>query len=157
MTAPSLSEAKSGLEQTLDKETLSQVLKSATRHEEIERKFVVSNPPENLELYEKEEIEQHYLPVKGDSEVRIRSADGKYYITEKSGAGIKRDEIEAEILKDTFESLKSKALSSLRKTRYIIPASKGKKIEINVHKEQLNGLNVVEVEFESLKEAYALK
>ena len=94
MTVLSLSEGKSGLEQVLDKETLSKILRFSVKREEIERKFVISNLPNGLDSYEKEEIEQFYIPVQGQSEVRIRSASGRYFITEKSGTGIKRNETE---------------------------------------------------------------
>ncbi len=157
MTVSSLSEEKSGLEQILDKETLSEVLKSSVKHDEIERKFFISSLPENLDLYEKEEIEQHYIPVQGKSEVRIRSVGDKHYITEKSGPGIKRTEIEAEISKETFHSIEIKSLTSLRKTRYIIPTKNGDTIELNIYKDKLSGLNVAEIEFDSIDKAESFK
>ena len=49
---------------------------------EIERKFTVKKLPENLENYEKKELEQAYLctnPV-----VRIRRSNEEYYLTYKS-------------------------------------------------------------------------
>ena len=48
---------------------------------EIERKFAVVKIPENLEKYEKEEIEQGYLCIKPT--VRIRKSNDEYTLNYK--------------------------------------------------------------------------
>ena len=57
---------------------------------EIERKFLISKLPENLDDYPFHQIEQGYLctqPV-----VRIRRQDDTYILTYKSGGMISREE-----------------------------------------------------------------
>ena len=57
---------------------------------EIERKFLVNKIPENLENYEKIEIEQGYLTNKPT--IRIRKANGKYILTIKSKFGVSKSD-----------------------------------------------------------------
>lgn len=157
MTGRSLHEEKSGLETILNNEELSKILNSATKHNEIERRFLVLEPPRDLSLYDKEEIEQHYLETGNDSEVRVRTAGGRHCITEKKGLGLSRTEVEVEIPEQLFESIKTMGVASLKKTRYRVPSANGKVVELNVYKDALSGLSVAEAEFESIEEAESFK
>ena len=98
---------------------------------EIERKFLVNKIPENLENYEKIEIEQGYLTNKPT--IRIRKANEKYILTK-----VQEDMYFKDVLK---------------KTRYIIPLDNGLKVELDIFKERLFGLVFAEVEFQSLEMA----
>lgn len=127
---------------------------------EIERKFLVNKIPENLENYEKIEIEQGYLTNKPT--IRIRKANEKYILTIKSKFGVSKsdngsivnNEHELEITAKEYEHLKKKIDGRvLKKTRYIIPLDNGLKVELDIFKERLFGLVFAEVEFQSLEMA----
>lgn len=130
---------------------------------EIERKFTIRRLPENLEQYEKKEIEQGYLctgPV-----VRIRKSNEDYILTYKSKKGIvllenatarSCVEVELSLEKESYEHLREKVDGSLiSKTRYLIPFKAGRTIELDVFHGCLTGLMFAEVEFESEEEAAA--
>lgn len=128
---------------------------------EIERKFTVKQLPENLENYEKKELEQAYLctnPV-----VRIRRSNEEYYLTYKSKEDLKLkkdatarccEEVELPLKKEAYEHLREKADGQIiTKTRYIIPMGNNRKIELDVFHGYLDGLVFAEIEFESEEEA----
>ena len=132
---------------------------------EIERKFTIKKLPENLEQYEKKELEQGYLctgPV-----VRIRKSNEEYILTYKSKQGIvlaegatarSCEEVELPLTKEAYEHLKRKTDGALiSKTRYIIPIENDRKIELDVFHGHLSGLQFAEVEFESEEEAAAFR
>jgi adenylate cyclase len=117
---------------------------------EIERKFLVAQPPEDFETYPSEEIEQGYIVVEGSAEVRVRRRAGRTLLTVKSGGGRVRVEEEFEIDERRFDSLWP--LSDGRrvaKVRYRLPADGGLTIELDVYTGDLAGLIVAEVEFAS--------
>lgn len=118
---------------------------------EIEKKFLIEekNLPKNLESYHFDEIEQWYLSITDDREERIRHRWDKYYHTIKIGTGQVRQEIEKEITKVEFDSLRAKANKiRLQKIRYLIPY-KGHEIELDIYKWNLQWLIVAEIEFQS--------
>jgi CYTH domain-containing protein len=122
----------------------------ATEGREIERKFLVTEPPGDYATYPAESIEQGYIVVEGSAEVRVRRKGGRTLLTVKSGAGRVRVEEEFEIDERRFESLWP--LSDGRrvtKTRYRLPADGGLTIELDMYTGQLAGLTVAEVEFPS--------
>ncbi|HEY5197603.1 MAG TPA: CYTH domain-containing protein [Solirubrobacteraceae bacterium] len=117
---------------------------------EIERKFLVHEPPDGFDRHPSEQIEQGYIVVEGPSEVRVRRRDGRTLLTVKAGAGRVRVEEEFEIDERRFASLWP--LSDGRrvaKTRYRLPADGGLTIELDVYTGDLAGLTVAEVEFDS--------
>jgi adenylate cyclase len=126
---------------------------------EIERKFLVAEPPSDLERWPSTEIEQGYLVITEDGpEVRVRRRDGRSWLTVKSGAGRVRVEEEIEIEPDRFERLwpLTEGLR-IEKTRYEIPAADDLVIELDRYKGDLDGLVTAEVEFgsEEAADAYA--
>ena len=128
---------------------------SATPGQEIERKFVVEELPENLPPGER--VEQGYLAVAPDgTEVRVRRRDGRCTLTIKSGPAHVRVEEELEIDGRRFESLW--ALTEGRriaKTRHVVPLDGGLQAELDVYAEALAGLRVAEVEFPSAADSEA--
>jgi len=55
---------------------------------EIERKWLVTDPPTDLTQHPSREIDQGYLAIDRDgTEVRVRRADGDAVMTVKQGAG----------------------------------------------------------------------
>ena len=80
---------------------------------EIERKFRVIKLPNDLENYEKEEIEQGYLCIKPT--VRIRKSNNNYFLTYKwkntnviEGKAIQNIEYEMPLTKENYQHLFNK-------------------------------------------------
>jgi CYTH domain-containing protein len=119
---------------------------------EVERKFLVSEPPD-LAGTESDEIEQGYLAIGAEGEVRLRRKGEKLVLTAKRGSGISRDEAEIELDRESFERLWPLTESRrLHKRRHVIPHGK-LTIELDVYEGDLEGLLVAEVEFGSEDEA----
>lgn len=117
---------------------------------EIERKFLVKEMP-CLDGCEKSEIVQGYISL--TPETRIRKRDNKYYLTIKGEGDVVREETEKEVTEKEGKELFSRVGSKLiEKTRYLINI--GKYIaELDIYKSHLEGLVVVEVEFETEADA----
>ena len=115
---------------------------------EVERKFLVPEPPE-LDESAAEEIDQGYLAIGPDEEVRLRRKGEKLLLTAKRGSGLARDEAEVELGREEFDQLWPLTEGKrLHKRRYVIPAD-DLKIEVDVYAGDLEGLVVAEVEFPS--------
>lgn len=129
---------------------------------EIEKKFLVKQLPDQLSLYEKREIEQGYLC--SDPTVRIRKSNEDYILTYKSRMGISEhlnelakvcNEVELPLTKESYEHLREKVDGHLvSKTRYLIPIEQGRKAELDVFHAQLEGLILVEVEFDEVSDIH---
>jgi adenylate cyclase len=124
---------------------------------EIERKFVVAQPPGDLDRWPSTAIEQGYLAIGGDgTEVRVRRRAGAATLTVKSGPSRTRVEEELEIDPERFERLWPLTEGRrIEKTRYEIDADGGLTIELDVYAGVLDGLVVAEVEFASEEDADA--
>ena len=118
---------------------------------EIERKFLVAEPPSDLERCPSTAIEQGYLTVDQEGpEVRVRRRGEQAYLTVKSGAGRVRVEEEIEIEPERFERLWALTEGRrIEKTRYELDAGDGLVLELDVYTGDLEGLVVAEVEFDS--------
>lgn len=117
--------------------------------QEIERKFLVTEPPRGLNQYSKYEINQGYIVITDQIEVRLRKKGRKYYQTVKTGAGVKRGESEIELTEGQFEGLWPLTEGKrVEKTRYELPYGDNL-IELDVYSGALRGLIVAEVEFKS--------
>lgn len=126
---------------------------------EIEKKYLVSELPNNIDSYQKKEIEQGYLCTK--PVVRIRKSNEDYYLTYKSPFHdvsknhmdhkvLVNNEIEMPLTKEAYEHMKLKADHNIiRKTRYLIPLENGLLGEFDVFHDNLEGLYFIEVEFPS--------
>ena len=113
---------------------------------EVERKFIVESPPD-LEGVESEPIEQGYLAVGSDGEVRLRRKGDGHLLTVKRGSGLSRAEEEIELDPAQFEALWPLTEGRrLRKRRHVIPHD-DLQIELDVYEDELEGLRVAEVEF----------
>ena len=121
---------------------------------EIERKFLLQDLPANLKKLKKDFILQGYINSE-QGEKRIRNVNNKkFYINEKYGQGIVRDEVEKEISKAKFlELFKDTKGKIIKKIRYYYPLAGDKTAEIDCYYGKLKGLNVAEVEFKSIEEA----
>ncbi|MGH7884656.1 MAG: CYTH domain-containing protein [Thermodesulfobacteriota bacterium] len=120
---------------------------------EIERKFIVIRPPDNLKNYKSEEINQGYIVISEDIEVRLRKKGNKFYQTVKSTGDLKRNEVEIELSEKQFEKLwPLTAGKRLEKVRYEIPNGNNL-IELDIYCGLLNALVTAEVEFETEQES----
>lgn len=122
---------------------------------EIERKYLVRTPPENLSSFPFHEIEQGYLCT--EPVVRIRRQDDDYYLTYKSKGLMIREEYNLPLTAEAYGHLREKADGRLiSKRRYLIPFQKYT-IELDVFSSPEPGLLLAEVEFPSAEEALAFQ
>lgn len=130
---------------------------------EIERKFKVLKLPNNIEKYEKTEIEQGYLCIKPT--VRIRKNDDIYTLNYKwkdknivEQNAIQNIEYEMPLTKENYEHLFSKVDNNMIiKTRYKIPIKNKLIAEVDVFHGKLEGLVFSEVEFKNLNDSENFK
>lgn len=120
---------------------------------EIERKFLVKQPPTGFEQFPHKEIIQWYLsdPTTGKS-IRVRKIWDEYKVTRKKWHGLVREEIEVTIPKEEFDQLRFQVENHfLEKTRYYVPYE-WLTIELDVYK-NLQWLKTAEVEFKTKRDA----
>jgi CYTH domain-containing protein/CHAD domain-containing protein len=119
---------------------------------EIERKFLVAEMPGGESG--RTEIEQGYLALDEETEVRLRRAGVDFFLTAKSGHGEVREEVEVPIDPGAFARLwnltKGRRVS---KTRHYVPLGEELRAELDVYDGALDGLRTVEVEFDSREDA----
>ncbi len=127
-------------------------MKIADKHE-IERKFLLGTPPDDLQRYPCREIVQGYILTDGISEIRLRRMGAKHLMTMKMGKGLKRREMEFGLSRQLFERLWPLTEGKrLEKVRYEMEQI-DRVWEVDVYQRELTGLLVVEVEFASEAEA----
>ena len=116
---------------------------------EIERKWLVDDPPADLSSHPARSIDQGYLAIDADgTEVRVRRADDDAVLTIKQGAGRTRAEEEFAIPAERFDRLwPLTAGRRVCKRRHLIPGPGGLTFELDRYGGDLEGLTVVEVEF----------
>jgi CYTH domain-containing protein len=123
---------------------------------EIERKFLVAEPPADLERHPSEPLRQGYVALDGGVEVRVRRKGDRHLLTIKSGSGRVRVEEELEIDERRFDALwKLTDGRRIAKTRHRVPLGGGLTAEVDVYEGELAGLVVAEVEFDSAEDADA--
>ncbi len=127
---------------------------SIVMKDEIERKFLVNEIPEDLYKYPSNVISQGYLEVTDDeTEIRIRRKEDRFFKTVKSGRGLERKEIETKIGSEAYnEEWPKTAGMRIEKRRYEIPYERHV-IELDIYLGDLAGLVVAEVEFKSVEES----
>ena len=126
---------------------------------EIERKFAVIKMPQNLNKYEKEEIEQGYLCIKPT--VRIRKSNNEYTLNYKwkqkgleEKVAIQNIEYTMPLTEENYNILLNKIENYLiKKDRYKIPINNNLIVELDVFHGNLEGLVFAEVEFPNLETA----
>ena len=119
---------------------------------EIERKFLITELPENLTQYNCRRIEQGYLctaPV-----VRIRRQDEEYYLTYKSKGMMVREEYNLPLTAEAYAHLREKTdVNLISKQRYLIPLNETLTAELDIFDAPFAPLMLAEVEFSSEEEA----
>jgi adenylate cyclase len=120
---------------------------------EIERKFVVDEPPPEDVLGPGVRLRQGYLAEDGDVQVRVRIAGAGATLTVKAGRGLSRTEVEV-----TIDIVAAEALWPLTEGRRIEKVRHrvrvgGSVADVDVYDGALSGLCTAEVEFASEEEA----
>lgn len=118
--------------------------------EEIERKFLVEQPPGPLDGFPSERLVQGYLAVAEDgTSVRLRRGAGDPVLTVKRGRGKRRMEQEVTLTEAQWAALWPLTDGTrVEKTRYRIPYGDCT-VELDVYAGALGGLLTAEVEFTS--------
>jgi adenylate cyclase len=116
---------------------------------EIERKFVLAEPPPGLDEHPHARVEQGYVALDPNgTEVRVRRKGDARTLTIKSGAGLVRTEDESALEPQRFDELwPLTAGRRVVKTRYLVPLQDGLTAEVDVYEDALQGLVTAEVEF----------
>lgn len=120
---------------------------------EIERKYLITSPPDGYTRFPFHLIEQAYLCT--EPVVRIRREDDSCYLTYKSKGLLVREEYNLPLPLEAYHHLLPKADGIvLTKRRYLIPMEgTGLTIELDVFSGKYEGLMLAEVEFETREEA----
>lgn len=112
---------------------------------EVERRFLVDVLPEPLPRPSR--IVQGYL-MTSPASVRVRSEDGTYTLTIKSGSGLRRTEIERMLDAGEFDALWEVATDlRIQKRRHRVELDGGELAELDLFDGDLAGKRLVEVEF----------
>ncbi len=120
---------------------------------EIERKFLLKKIPSELKITGQKEIEQYYLCREDKTVVRVRRINDKYLLTIKQGGGISRFEREIAISRNDFAEIASISQDrKIIKTRYLAPLD-NLTVELDVFRENLEGLILAEIEFQTEEQA----
>ena len=131
---------------------------------EIERKFLVTNLNGiNLEEYESKQIIQDYLYSDKFTAIRkrhiISNGNHKYKYTVKTGRkNYSVNEIEKDIDEEEYNSLKvNPNCKTINKIRYIIPYIDDLIIELDVFRDEYEGIMFAEIEFKDEEQAENVK
>lgn len=113
---------------------------------EIERKYLIHQLPEDLNLHPHYKIEQGYLCT--EPVVRIRRQGDDYFLTYKSKGFMVREEYNLPLTKEAYEHLRTKVDGILiSKTRYVLPLEGELNIELDIFYSPYETLRLAEVEF----------
>lgn len=119
---------------------------------EVERKFILPEPPSAERLGPGVHIRQGYLAEQDGVEVRLRITSESATLTVKAGTGLSRTEVEVEISAGQADTLWPHTASRrIDKTRHrvLLDGTLGHVAEVDVYAGALAGLCVTEVEFSS--------
>src|SRR5579875_2694005 len=120
--------------------------------QEVERKWLVTEVPDEVLVADTDPIEQGYLAAdESGAEVRLRRRAGRCFLTAKSGSGLVRGELEVEITPEQFEALwpgtEGRRLEKTRRVVGLPGQPGGPRVEFDEYAGSLAGLRVAEVEF----------
>ena len=127
-------------------------IRSSMENIEIERKFLVKEIPDKLDTFERIDMTQGYLNT--NPVVRIRKENDDYVLTYKGSGLLSRSEYNLPLNEESFNHLIKKCDGIIiSKSRYKIPLKNNLIAELDIFKGDLDSLKLVEVEFDSVKEA----
>ena len=123
---------------------------------ELERTYLAKRLPEDLERYESKEIVDIYIPESAQHpQLRIRKNGDRFVITkkkpEKEGDSSRLVEQTIQLTREEFDELSVLEGKRLRKIRYSYDYN-GRTAEIDIFKDALEGLVLVDFEFDDPKE-----
>lgn len=123
---------------------------------ELEKTYLAKKIPEGLENCKFKEIIDIYIPKSAEHpKLRIRKNGDKFEITKKKPVDDRdashQEEQTIILNKDEFEALNQIEDKRTRKIRYYYDFA-GRTVEIDVFKDSLKGLIVVDFEFETVEE-----
>lgn len=120
---------------------------------EIERKFLLAEFPRDLNPESQQELMQGYLQLDDHKDLRIRKSPKGFTLTAKVGVGLVREENEHGISEAMFNTLwpftENKRISKVRH-RVLL---NNQPCDIDVYRGSLDGLIVMETEFDSESDA----
>jgi adenylate cyclase len=118
--------------------------------QEIERKLLVNELPGDLDAWSAQRLEQGYLAITDEAEIRIRRGGDDAWLTVKSAPGLSRVEEELPLDAGAFARLwpltEGRRLVKIRHTREDAP---GVVFELDLYEGALASLATLEVEFAS--------
>lgn len=122
---------------------------------EIEKKYLITKMPDNLNQYKYHIIEQAYLTT--NPVIRVRQEDDSYYMTYKgkgeNDTALCHSEYNLPLTREAYDTLKSKAEGNIiTKKRILIPYN-NLTIELDIFEPPFKPLTFAEVEFDSLEDA----
>ena len=130
--------------------------------EELEKTYLLKFVPVGLENAETKEVLDIYLPSTSDHAVlRIRKSGTKYEITKKvpvvQGDASRHLETTIPLTEEEYGELSTLSGKRVRKIRYFFEKD-GSNFEIDVFKDGLDGLVLVDIEFATIaeKDAFAI-
>ena len=111
---------------------------------EIERKYLLDQPPAGYDSHPSRAIEQAYLCT--EPVVRVRKEDDSYYLTYKGKGLMAREEYNLPLTREAYLHLLSKADGNvLTKRRYLIPLEGTElTVELDVFSGKFQGLVLAE-------------
>lgn len=123
---------------------------------ELELTYLAKRLPEGMEDVTPQRIVDIYVPdVPWHSHLRLRQKDDKYYITKKMPVNEGDSSVQTEntilLTKEEFEALAKCSKKTVVKDRYKINVG-GRLAEIDVFREKLEGLVLMDFEFETEEE-----
>lgn len=122
---------------------------------ELERKFLLKKIPPGLKDCPSKEVIDVYFPANADHpKIRLRKNGDKYELTKKvpePGNNTRLVEQTITLTKEEFEGMQKFPGKRLHKIRYFYPYE-GITAEIGIFQEGLEGLAIVEFEFETEEE-----
>ena len=144
------------------------------KNREIERKYLVKDFSNNIEIEEIRDIEQIMIYRDKKTRIRIRKLEitnknqkneMQYVYTVKTNGDIVEEgktaniyEIESNITEEYFKELSKKILGNkINKRRIVVPIQDELKVEIDIYYDYLEGFLTAEVEFQNEEQAKNFK
>ncbi len=131
---------------------------------EIERRFLIKDISKlDLSKYKSKRIIQDYLYKDNFTAIRKRQTikDNKTiytYTVKTNKIGLSVNEIEQVITLEQYNNLKvNPNFNHIDKTRYLIPYKDNLTIELDIFKENFNGIIFAEIEFKSEEQANSIE
>ena len=124
---------------------------------ELEKTYLLKEFPKNIKEYKFSEITDIYIPTAEEHPIlRIRKKGDKFEITKKhpikGNDSSEQSEETIALLKEEFEEFNQLKGKRFRKIRHYCNFDGCKSMELDVYKDDLDGLVVVDFEFETVED-----